>query len=64
MAKFDFTQLKAPTIDELTVLVQTLSQRITRFLDSRGLLERDAKNSYLTLDYSGKDPMQQLQDHS
>ena len=45
-----FRWVKAPTSAELTGLAQTLARRIGRFLERRGLLERDAENSYLAED--------------
>jgi hypothetical protein len=43
-----FRGLKAPTSGELTQLTPiTLAQRVARFLERQGLLEREAENSYL-----------------
>ncbi len=42
-----FRWVKAPTSEELTQLAHTIAQRIGRFLERQGLLERDAENSYL-----------------
>jgi hypothetical protein len=40
------------------------SHRVARFLEKRGFLERDAENSYLTLEPDDDDAMVQLQGHS
>ncbi|MBN0502744.1 transposase, partial [Pseudomonas aeruginosa] len=45
-----FHRVKAPTHDELNTLVHTLSHRIARCLEKRGVLERDAENTWLTLE--------------
>ena len=50
----------APTSAELTRLAQTLAQRIGRFLERQGLLERDAENSYLAGDELEAGPMDAL----
>jgi hypothetical protein len=39
--KVRFHRIKAPTVDELGVLVQRISQRVARFLERRGFLVRD-----------------------
>jgi hypothetical protein len=40
--------------------VHTLAQRVGRYLERQGLLERDAENSYLASDAVDDDPMNQL----
>ena len=45
-----FHRVKAPTHQELNALVNTLSHRVARCLEQRGLLERDAENTWLTLE--------------
>jgi hypothetical protein len=45
-----FHRVKAPTHQELNALVNTLSHRVARCLEKRGLLERDAENTWLTLE--------------
>jgi ribosomal protein S27E len=55
---------KAPTVEQLTALLHTISQRVASFLERRGLLERDEGNSYLTLDGLDEDPMQDIHSHS
>lgn len=43
----EFRCVRAPTSAELADLAQRIAQRIGRFLERRGLLERDAGNAYL-----------------
>jgi len=45
-----FVQTKAPTATELNQLAHTLPHRIGRYLERKGLLERDSENSYLSGD--------------
>jgi len=59
-----FCRVKAPTNSELNQLSHTIARRLARYLERQGLLERDAENSYLALDHSGEDPMDQLRGHS
>jgi len=59
-----FRWVKAPTSAELTRLAQTLAQRIGRFLERQGLLERDAENCYLAGEGVDAEPMDQLLGHS
>jgi len=56
--------VKAPTTAELTELMHTIAERVGRFLQRQGLLERDAENSYLTGDGLEVGPMDQLIGHS
>ena len=49
---------------ELNQLSHTIAHRLARYLERQGLLERDAENSYLALDHSDEDPMDQLRGHS
>ena len=42
-----FRWVKAPTSAELTQLTHTIAQRVGRYLEHQGLLERRAKNSFL-----------------
>ena len=56
-----FHRVKAPTHDELNTLVHTLSHRIARCLEKRGVLERDAENTWLTLEEEENDVLTQLQ---
>lgn len=58
-----FLRVKAPTKGELTRLTHTIAQRVGRYLERQGLLERDAGNIYLTqeaVDASDEDPSNQL----
>ncbi len=45
-------------------LTHTLADRIGRFLEHQGLLERDEENSYLSEDTLDEDPMNSLLGHS
>ena len=56
-----FHRAKAPTHEELNTLVHTLSHRIARCLEKRGILERDAENTWLTLEEEENDVLTQLQ---
>lgn len=62
--KMRFYRIKAPTADELAVLAHRISQRVAKFLERRGFLERDDENSYLALETAEDEPMQQLYGHS
>ncbi|PCJ47823.1 MAG: IS91 family transposase [Gammaproteobacteria bacterium] len=62
--KMRFHRTKAPELKELTKLVHTISLRVARFLERRGLLERDEEDRYLTLDCLDEEPMQQLHGHA
>jgi hypothetical protein len=58
-----FRRVKAPTGDELTQLTNTIARRVGRYLERRGLLERDTGNCYLTpeaMDASDEDPSNHL----
>jgi hypothetical protein len=55
-----FRWVKAPISAELAGLTQTLVLRIGRYLERQGLLDRDAKNSYLAGDDLEAGPMEQL----
>jgi len=56
-----FHRVKAPTHSELNTLVHTLSHRIAHCLQKQGLLERDAENTWLTLEEEEGDVLTQLQ---
>jgi len=43
--------------EELNLLVSGISQRTARSLEKRGLLERNAENSYLLLEQPDEDTM-------
>ncbi len=59
-----FRWVKAPTSAELTQLTHTIAQRVGRFLERQGLLERDAENSYLSGDAREAGPLDELFGHS
>jgi len=62
--KMRFYRIKAPTDDELALLAHRISQRVAKFLERRGFLERDDESSYLALETADDEPMQQLYGHS
>jgi len=64
MGSSRFRWVKSPTSAELTQLAHIIAQRVGRFLERQGLLERDAENSYLAGDAVDEDPMSQLRGHS
>jgi hypothetical protein len=51
-------------VDELGVLVHRISQRVAKCLERRGFLESDEEKSYLALETSDDEAMQQLYGHS
>jgi hypothetical protein len=55
---------QAPTSAELTGLARHVAQRIGRYLERQGLLERDAENSYLAGEAVDADPLAWLLAHS
>ncbi len=59
-----FRWVKAPTSAELAQLTHTVAHRLARYLERQGLLVRDAEHSYLALESSDEDPMDQLRGHS
>jgi hypothetical protein len=59
-----FRWVKASTDNELTQLIHTIAHRLARYLERQGLLERDAEYSYLALESTDEDPMDQLRGHS
>jgi hypothetical protein len=65
--KVRFHRVKAPTGDELNQLTHTIAHRVGRYLERKGLLERDAGNSYLSaqaVETPDEDPSHQLFGHS
>ena len=56
-----FTIIKAPTHDDMVELVHTISQRIARYLEKVGLVQRDMENSYLNLPVDEEDSLLHLQ---
>ena len=59
-----FVRTKAPTLEKLNKLVHSISHRVARCLERKGLLVRDEENTYLQLDILDDIPMQDLQEHS
>jgi len=59
-----FVPVAAPTLAELTRLIEQISQRVGRHLERRGLLVRDADNAYLDLDPETASPLDDLAGHS
>jgi len=59
-----FCRVKAPTDNELTQLSHTIAHRLVRYLERQGLLEQDAEHSYLALEGTNEDPLDQLRGHS
>ena len=59
-----FRWVQAPSSAELTQLARTIAQRVGRFLERQGLLERDVENSYLAADAVDEDSMTPLLGHS
>ena len=58
-----FRQVNAPNKAELTRLMHTIAQRVGRYLERQGLVERDTGNGYLTpkaVDAADDDPSNQL----
>jgi hypothetical protein len=58
-----FLRVKAPTKGGLTRLTHTIAQRVARYLERQGLVERDTANVYLTPEAvaaSDEDPSNQL----
>jgi hypothetical protein len=59
-----FCWMKAPTSAELSELAQRIAQRIGRYLERQGLLQRDAQTSYLAGELIDEEPMDPLCAHS
>ena len=59
-----FRRVEALTPAALDLLVHTLSDRIARHLERRGLLVRDAENDFLTVDASDDSTLDELRGHS
>lgn len=59
-----FRRTSPPTVGQLHHLLQQISERVARFLERRGMLERDEDNSYLTLDGLEEDPLKDIHSHS
>jgi len=61
---YGFHHTPPPTVEQLHDLLHVISERVARFLERRGILERDEDNSYLTLDGLEEDPLQDIHSHS
>lgn len=61
---FGFRLTRPPTPEQLHHLLDHISQRVARFLERRGILERDQDNSYLTLDGLEENPLQDIHSYS
>lgn len=61
---YGFRRTSPPTVEQLHDLLHAISRRVARFLERRGILERDAENSYLNLEGLEEDPLQDLHSHS
>jgi hypothetical protein len=59
-----FRWVKAPTSNKLTQLTRAIAERTGRYLERKGLLERDTEKSYLELNAVDDDTMYQLLGHS
>ncbi|MCP4287841.1 MAG: hypothetical protein GY792_25960, partial [Gammaproteobacteria bacterium] len=62
--KVRFHRIKAPTADELGLLLHRISQRVAKFLERRGFLESDEESTHLMLETTDDEAMQQLYGHS
>lgn len=54
-------RIKAPSHSDMVELVHIISQRIARYIENVGLLERDMENSYLTFPIDDEDYLLHLQ---
>ena len=59
-----FRWVKAPTDAELTALASSIAERVGRFLERQGLLERDAHSASLSELALENEPMEALLAHS
>ena len=59
-----FRRVKAPPAAELELLVHTLSERIARHLERRGLLVGDPEHDFLTVAASDDSILDELRSHS
>ena len=55
-----FIQIKAPTTKELNTLLTRISQKIIKYLERTGYLEKDAEQPYLNLEQADESGMQLL----
>jgi hypothetical protein len=59
-----FRWVNAPSSAELIELAQRIAQRVGRYLERQGLLQRDAQHSYLAGECIDEGPMDPLWGHS
>ncbi len=62
--RYCFQRTLPPTVEQLHYLLHQISERVARFLERRGILERDEDNSYLTLDGLEEGPLNDIHSHS
>jgi hypothetical protein len=56
-----FTRIKAPSHSDMVTLVHSISQRIAKYLEKVGLVERDMESSFLNLPLDDEDSLLHLQ---
>ncbi len=56
-----FTLIKAPSQSDMVEIVHTISQRIAKYLEKVGMVERDMENSFLNLPVDDEDCLLPLQ---
>jgi ribosomal protein S27E len=61
---YGFRRTLPPSVEQLVDLLNRISRRVARFLERRGILERDEDNSYLTLDGLEEDPLKDIHSYS
>jgi len=59
-----FRRTPPPTVERLHHLLHQISERVARFLERRGILEKDEDNSYLTLGGLEEDPLLDIHTYS
>ncbi|MFM1895754.1 MAG: hypothetical protein RLZZ385_828 [Pseudomonadota bacterium] len=62
--RYYFRRTEPPTVEQLHVVLHLISERVARFLERRGIIERDEGNSYLSLEELEEDPLQDIHSHS
>ena len=62
--RYSFRRTPPPTVEQLHYLLHQISESVARFLERRGMLERDEDNSYLTLDGLEEEPLKDIHSHS
>lgn len=62
--QYGFRHTPPPTVEQLHDLLQVISERVARFQERQGILERDEDNSYLTLEGLEEDPLREIHTHS